>query len=115
MVVPECVPFSLSYRLCSLRLKKLTVLKELDKELSSVLIAVKIQVGSSPCPAAASPSSCPRSEVPVSVSLALCHPLVPASYSTLGVILAPRQGGMMSQQAAWCWLASGVNLARPPH
>lgn len=46
MVVPECVPFSLSYRLCSLRLKKLTVLKELDKELSSVLIAVKIQVGS---------------------------------------------------------------------
>ncbi|KAF2981045.1 hypothetical protein EK904_002235 [Melospiza melodia maxima] len=44
MVVPECVPFSLSYRLCSLRLKKLTVLKELDKELSSVLIAVKIQV-----------------------------------------------------------------------
>lgn len=44
MVVPECVPFSLSYRLCSLRLKKLTVLRELDKELSSVLIAVKIQV-----------------------------------------------------------------------
>ncbi|NXY48419.1 PACS1 protein, partial [Ceuthmochares aereus] len=43
MVVPECVPFSLSYRLCSLRLKKLTVLKELDRELSSVLIAVKIQ------------------------------------------------------------------------
>ncbi|XP_025067656.1 phosphofurin acidic cluster sorting protein 2-like isoform X5 [Alligator sinensis] len=43
MVVPECVPFSLSYRLCSLRLKKLTVLRELDKELSSVLIAVKIQ------------------------------------------------------------------------
>ncbi|XP_042645273.1 phosphofurin acidic cluster sorting protein 1-like isoform X2 [Tyto alba] len=35
---PNCVP-----RLCSLRLKKLTVLKELDKELSSVLIAVKIQ------------------------------------------------------------------------
>ncbi|XP_009947586.1 PREDICTED: phosphofurin acidic cluster sorting protein 2-like, partial [Leptosomus discolor] len=30
-------------KLCSLRLKKLTVLKELDKELSSVLIAVKIQ------------------------------------------------------------------------
>ncbi|XP_074805892.1 phosphofurin acidic cluster sorting protein 2-like isoform X4 [Natator depressus] len=29
--------------LCSLRLKKLTVLRELDKELSSVLIAVKIQ------------------------------------------------------------------------
>lgn len=47
MVVPECVPFSLSYRLCSLRLKKLTVLKELDKELSSVLIAVKIQVSGS--------------------------------------------------------------------
>uniref|UniRef100_A0A8C8VQV8 Phosphofurin acidic cluster sorting protein 2 n=1 Tax=Pelusios castaneus TaxID=367368 RepID=A0A8C8VQV8_9SAUR len=43
MVVAECVPFSLSYRLCSLRLKKLTVLRELDKELSSVLIAVKIQ------------------------------------------------------------------------
>ncbi|NXG75124.1 PACS1 protein, partial [Baryphthengus martii] len=43
MVVSECVQFSLSYRLCSLRLKKLTVLKELDKELSSVLIAVKIQ------------------------------------------------------------------------
>ncbi|KAG8123155.1 hypothetical protein E2320_018679 [Naja naja] len=43
MVVPECIPFSLSYRLCSLRLKKLTVLRELDKELSSVLIAVKIQ------------------------------------------------------------------------
>uniref|UniRef100_H0Z392 Phosphofurin acidic cluster sorting protein 1 n=1 Tax=Taeniopygia guttata TaxID=59729 RepID=H0Z392_TAEGU len=35
---PSCVP-----RLCSLRLKKLTVLKELDKELSSILIAVKIQ------------------------------------------------------------------------
>ncbi|CAM5104024.1 unnamed protein product [Eretmochelys imbricata] len=35
---PSCVP-----RLCSLRLKKLTVLRELDKELSSVLIAVKIQ------------------------------------------------------------------------
>ncbi|XP_025924721.1 phosphofurin acidic cluster sorting protein 1-like isoform X1 [Apteryx rowi] len=33
----------LQMRLCSLRLKKLTVLKELDKELSSVLIAVKIQ------------------------------------------------------------------------
>uniref|UniRef100_A0A8C5WN14 Phosphofurin acidic cluster sorting protein 2 n=1 Tax=Laticauda laticaudata TaxID=8630 RepID=A0A8C5WN14_LATLA len=43
MVVPECIPFSLSYRLCSLRLKKLIVLRELDKELSSVLIAVKIQ------------------------------------------------------------------------
>uniref|UniRef100_A0A8C4VIE1 Phosphofurin acidic cluster sorting protein 2-like n=2 Tax=Testudinoidea TaxID=8486 RepID=A0A8C4VIE1_9SAUR len=35
---PSCVP-----RLCSLRLKKLTVLRELDKELSSVVIAVKIQ------------------------------------------------------------------------
>ncbi|XP_074845357.1 phosphofurin acidic cluster sorting protein 2-like isoform X2 [Carettochelys insculpta] len=35
---PSCVP-----RLCSLRLKKLTVLRELDKELCSVLIAVKIQ------------------------------------------------------------------------
>lgn len=88
MVVPECVPFSLSYRLCSLRLKKLTVLKELDKELSSVLIAVKIQVGSSPCPAAPSP----RGEVPVYAG-ALCHPLAPASWSTLGVILAPRQRG----------------------
>lgn len=89
MVVPECVPFSLSYRLCSLRLKKLTVLKELDKELSSVLIAVKIQVGSSPCPAAPSP----RGEAPVCLSPALCHPLAPASWSTLGVILAPRQRG----------------------
>ncbi|XP_043111337.1 phosphofurin acidic cluster sorting protein 1 isoform X3 [Puntigrus tetrazona] len=35
---PSCVP-----RLCSLTLKRLIVLKELDKELSSVLIAVKIQ------------------------------------------------------------------------
>uniref|UniRef100_A0A8V5FYA2 Uncharacterized protein n=1 Tax=Melopsittacus undulatus TaxID=13146 RepID=A0A8V5FYA2_MELUD len=38
--VVTCAP---DHRLCSLRLKKLTVLKELDKELSSVLIAVKIQ------------------------------------------------------------------------
>uniref|UniRef100_A0A8C1NR90 Si:ch211-126j24.1 n=1 Tax=Cyprinus carpio TaxID=7962 RepID=A0A8C1NR90_CYPCA len=36
---PSCVP-----RLCSLTLKKLIVLKELDRELSSVVIAVKIQV-----------------------------------------------------------------------
>ncbi|XP_052007171.1 phosphofurin acidic cluster sorting protein 1 [Xyrauchen texanus] len=35
---PSCVP-----RLCSLTLKKLIVLKELDKDLTSVLIAVKIQ------------------------------------------------------------------------
>uniref|UniRef100_A0A673KVQ7 Phosphofurin acidic cluster sorting protein 1-like n=1 Tax=Sinocyclocheilus rhinocerous TaxID=307959 RepID=A0A673KVQ7_9TELE len=35
---PSCVP-----RLCSLTLKKLIVLKELDRELSSVIIAVKIQ------------------------------------------------------------------------
>nr|XP_014344230.1 PREDICTED: phosphofurin acidic cluster sorting protein 1-like [Latimeria chalumnae] len=35
---PSCVP-----RLCSLTLKKLIVLKELDKELTSVVIAVKIQ------------------------------------------------------------------------
>ncbi|XP_078503384.1 phosphofurin acidic cluster sorting protein 2-like isoform X2 [Lissotriton helveticus] len=35
---PSCVP-----RLCSLTLKKLTVLKELDRELNSVVIAVKIQ------------------------------------------------------------------------
>ncbi|KAL4612821.1 phosphofurin acidic cluster sorting protein 1-like isoform X2 [Arapaima gigas] len=35
---PSCVP-----RLCSLTLKKLVVLKELDKDLSSVVIAVKIQ------------------------------------------------------------------------
>ncbi|XP_051508305.1 phosphofurin acidic cluster sorting protein 2 [Myxocyprinus asiaticus] len=35
---PSCVP-----RLCSLTLKKLIVLKELDKDLNSVLIAVKIQ------------------------------------------------------------------------
>lgn len=33
------------YRLCSLTLKKLVVLKELDKELNSLSIAVKIQVG----------------------------------------------------------------------
>lgn len=31
-------------RLCSLTLKKLVVMKELDKELISVVIAVKIQV-----------------------------------------------------------------------
>eukprot|EP00064_Thunnus_orientalis_P000182 superscaffoldBa00000008_g182 len=36
---PSCVP-----RLCSLTLKKLVVLKELDKELNSLSIAVKIQV-----------------------------------------------------------------------
>uniref|UniRef100_A0A8C1R444 Si:ch211-126j24.1 n=1 Tax=Cyprinus carpio TaxID=7962 RepID=A0A8C1R444_CYPCA len=35
---PSCVP-----RLCSLTLKKLIVLKELDRELSSVVIAVKLQ------------------------------------------------------------------------
>ncbi|XP_028276826.1 phosphofurin acidic cluster sorting protein 1-like [Parambassis ranga] len=35
---PSCVP-----RLCSLTLKKLKVLKELDRELSSVVIAAKIQ------------------------------------------------------------------------
>lgn len=35
-------------RLCSLTLKKLTVLKELDRELSSVVIAVKIQVRRTP-------------------------------------------------------------------
>ncbi|XP_057180911.1 phosphofurin acidic cluster sorting protein 2 isoform X2 [Triplophysa rosa] len=35
---PSCVP-----RLCSLTLKKLIILKELDRELSSVVIAVKIQ------------------------------------------------------------------------
>lgn len=35
---PSCVP-----RLCSLTLKRLIVLKELDKDLNSVLIAVKIQ------------------------------------------------------------------------
>ncbi|XP_076145591.1 phosphofurin acidic cluster sorting protein 2-like isoform X2 [Alosa pseudoharengus] len=35
---PSCVP-----RLCSLTLKKLIVLKELDRELNSVVIAVKIQ------------------------------------------------------------------------
>lgn len=33
-------------RLCSLTLKKLVVMRELDKELISVVIAVKIQVGS---------------------------------------------------------------------
>lgn len=33
-------------RLCSLTLKRLMVLKELDRELSSVVIAVKIQVRS---------------------------------------------------------------------
>lgn len=33
-------------RLCSLTLKKLVVLRELDKELISVVIAVKIQVDS---------------------------------------------------------------------
>nr|XP_020670241.1 phosphofurin acidic cluster sorting protein 2-like [Pogona vitticeps] len=36
---PSCVP-----RLCSLTLKKLIVLKELDKDLISVVIAVKMQV-----------------------------------------------------------------------
>lgn len=36
----------LFHRLCSLTLKKLVVLKELDKELNSLSIAVKIQVGS---------------------------------------------------------------------
>lgn len=73
MVVPECVPFSLSYRLCSLRLKKLTVLKELDKELSSILIAVKIQVGSSHCcclMAASQAHPCAVCEVLVCMSLA---------------------------------------------
>ncbi|KAF7642465.1 hypothetical protein LDENG_00257420, partial [Lucifuga dentata] len=35
---PSCVP-----RLCSLTLKKLMVFRELDQELSSVVIAVKIQ------------------------------------------------------------------------
>ncbi|XP_076830585.1 phosphofurin acidic cluster sorting protein 2 isoform X2 [Brachyhypopomus gauderio] len=35
---PSCVP-----RLCSLTLKRLIILRELDKELSSVVIAVKIQ------------------------------------------------------------------------
>lgn len=40
------IPFSSSllHRLCSLTLKKLVVLKELDKELNSLSIAVKIQV-----------------------------------------------------------------------
>ena len=32
------------FRLCSLTLKKLMVLRELDRELTSVIIAVKIQV-----------------------------------------------------------------------
>lgn len=35
----------LFHRLCTLTLKKLVVLKELDKELNSLSIAVKIQVG----------------------------------------------------------------------
>lgn len=34
------------FRLCSLTLKKLVVMRELDKELISVVIAVKIQVRS---------------------------------------------------------------------
>lgn len=34
-------------RLCSVTLKRLIVLKELDRELSSVVIAVKIQVRTS--------------------------------------------------------------------
>lgn len=38
-------PPSILRRLCSLTLKKLVVLKELDKELNSLSIAVKIQVG----------------------------------------------------------------------
>ncbi len=41
---PVSIYLSLSLRLCSLTLKKLIVLKELDRELSSVVIAVKIQV-----------------------------------------------------------------------
>lgn len=41
---PSLVLF-LPHRLCSLTLKKLVVLKELDKELNSLSIAVKIQVG----------------------------------------------------------------------
>lgn len=40
--VPVC-------RLCSLTLKKLVVLKELDKELISVVIAVKMQVIAAQC------------------------------------------------------------------
>lgn len=36
-------------RLCSLTLKKLVVMRELDKELISVVIAVKIQVKDSRC------------------------------------------------------------------
>ncbi len=43
---PVSLCLSLSLRLCSLTLKKLIVLKELDRELSSVVIAVKIQVKS---------------------------------------------------------------------
>ncbi|XP_034153455.1 phosphofurin acidic cluster sorting protein 2 isoform X3 [Esox lucius] len=39
---PSCIPSPVS-RLCSLTLKKLVVLRELDKELISVVIAVKIQ------------------------------------------------------------------------
>ncbi|CAB1424245.1 unnamed protein product [Pleuronectes platessa] len=41
LFMPSC--YSLSGRLCSLTLKKLVVLKELDKELNSLSIAVKIQ------------------------------------------------------------------------
>lgn len=47
---PFFTPFSCSspfHRLCSLTLKKLVVLRELDKELNSLSIAVKIQVGGS--------------------------------------------------------------------
>lgn len=45
----ELIPTSLCVslcvcRLCSLTLKKLVVMRELDKELISVVIAVKIQV-----------------------------------------------------------------------
>lgn len=116
MVVAECVPFSLSYRLCSLRLRRLTVLKELDKELSSVLIAVKIQVGSSPsCLVAASPSLC-LCELLVCMSLALCQLLASALISTLAEVLGLRQVGMMpqgEQQAVWCWFISG--MTRPLH
>lgn len=47
VLVMPLIPFFLSllHRLCSLTLKKLVVLKELDKELNSLSIAVKIQVG----------------------------------------------------------------------
>lgn len=38
------------YRLCSLTLKKLAVLRELEKELASVVIAVKMQVSSARLP-----------------------------------------------------------------